>query len=92
MGEQWYRLRQTLNQRMLKPAEAALYTDALNEVINDFMDQLKQLRAKSASGDHVPDIAHQFYFFALEGTLVGRRAGWACVRGRCGLGVGCTPL
>ncbi|MXQ79268.1 hypothetical protein E5288_WYG000516 [Bos mutus] len=66
MGEQWYRLRQTLNQRMLKPAEAALYTDALNEVINDFMDQLKQLRAESASGDHVPDIAHQFYFFALE--------------------------
>lgn len=84
MGEQWYRLRQTLNQRMLKPAEAALYTDALNEVISDFMAQLKQRRAESASGDHVPDIAHQFYFFALEGTLVGRGAGW------CGSGVGCT--
>ncbi|XP_058908110.1 sterol 26-hydroxylase, mitochondrial [Kogia breviceps] len=65
-GQQWYRLRQALNQRLLKPNEAALYTDALNEVIEDFMTQLKQLRAESASGDHVPDIAHHFYFFALE--------------------------
>ncbi|XP_047629481.1 sterol 26-hydroxylase, mitochondrial [Phacochoerus africanus] len=65
-GESWYRLRQALNQRMLKPADAALYTDALNEVIDDFMVRLKQLRAESTSGDHVPDIAHQFYFFALE--------------------------
>ncbi|XP_007187996.1 sterol 26-hydroxylase, mitochondrial [Balaenoptera acutorostrata] len=65
-GQQWYRLRQALNQRLLKPAEAALYTDALNEVIEDFMTRLNQQRAESASGDHVPDIAHHFYFFALE--------------------------
>ncbi|XP_022423418.1 sterol 26-hydroxylase, mitochondrial isoform X2 [Delphinapterus leucas] len=65
-GQQWYRLRQALNQRLLKPAEAALYTDALNEVIEDFMTRLNQQRAESASGDHVPDIAHNFYFFALE--------------------------
>uniref|UniRef100_A0A8C4FDP7 Cytochrome P450 family 27 subfamily A member 1 n=1 Tax=Catagonus wagneri TaxID=51154 RepID=A0A8C4FDP7_9CETA len=65
-GESWYRLRQVLNQRMLKPADAALYTDALNEVVDDFMVRLNQLLAESTSGDHVPDIAHQFYFFALE--------------------------
>ncbi|XP_067596641.1 sterol 26-hydroxylase, mitochondrial isoform X2 [Pseudorca crassidens] len=65
-GHQWYRLRQALNQRLLKPAEAALYTDALNEVIEDFMTRLNQQRAESASGDHVPDVAHNFYFFALE--------------------------
>ncbi|XP_004427620.1 PREDICTED: sterol 26-hydroxylase, mitochondrial [Ceratotherium simum simum] len=65
-GEPWYRLRQALNQRLLKPAEAALYTDALNEVIDDLMARLSQLRAESASGDQVPDIAHLFYHFALE--------------------------
>uniref|UniRef100_A0A8C4M345 Cytochrome P450 family 27 subfamily A member 1 n=1 Tax=Equus asinus asinus TaxID=83772 RepID=A0A8C4M345_EQUAS len=65
-GESWYRLRQALNQRLLKPTEAALYTDALNEVIDDFMVRLSQLRAESASGDQVPDIAHHFYHFALE--------------------------
>ncbi|XP_024899090.1 sterol 26-hydroxylase, mitochondrial isoform X2 [Pteropus alecto] len=66
-GQRWYELRQVLNQRMLKPDEAALYADVLNEVIDSFMARLKQLRAESASGDQVPDIAHQFYHFSLEG-------------------------
>lgn len=65
-GQQWYQLRQALNQRMLKPAEAVLYTDAFNEVIDDFMTRLEQVQAESASGDLVPDIAHLFYHFALE--------------------------
>lgn len=78
-GEQWYHLRQALNQRLLKPAEAALYTDAFNEVIGDFITRLDQVRAESASGDQVPDIAHLLYNFALEGTLAGR--GWGAGMG-----------
>ncbi|XP_003464083.1 sterol 26-hydroxylase, mitochondrial isoform X1 [Cavia porcellus] len=65
-GHQWHQLRHALNQRMLKPAEAALYTDALNEVIDDFITRLNQIRAESASGDQVSDMAHLFYHFALE--------------------------
>ncbi|XP_054979160.1 sterol 26-hydroxylase, mitochondrial [Sorex araneus] len=65
-GHEWYQLRQALNQRLLKPGEAALYTDVLNEVIDDFMVRLEQLRVDSASGDKVSDIAHQLYYFALE--------------------------
>ncbi|KAK7818904.1 hypothetical protein U0070_001107 [Myodes glareolus] len=65
-GEQWYHLRQALNQRLLKPAEAALYTDAFNEVIGDFITRLDQVRAESASGDQVPDVAHLLYNLALE--------------------------
>ncbi|XP_036771169.2 sterol 26-hydroxylase, mitochondrial [Manis pentadactyla] len=65
-GHKWYQVRQALNKRMLKPAEAALYVDALNEVIDDFMAQLKLLLAESASGDQVSDVAFHFYHFALE--------------------------
>ncbi|XP_007519906.1 sterol 26-hydroxylase, mitochondrial [Erinaceus europaeus] len=65
-GHGWYQLRQALNQRILKPTEAALYTEALNEVIDDFLVRLKQVRADSASGDQVSDVAHQLYDFALE--------------------------
>ncbi|XP_048200695.1 sterol 26-hydroxylase, mitochondrial [Perognathus longimembris pacificus] len=65
-GEPWYQLRQALNQRLLKPAEAALYTDVVNEVIDDFIARLDQIRAESASRDQVPDMAHLFYHFALE--------------------------
>ncbi|XP_023578800.1 sterol 26-hydroxylase, mitochondrial [Octodon degus] len=65
-GHQWYQLRHALNQRMLKPTDAALYTDALNDVIDDFIVRLNQIRAESVSGDQVPDMAHFFYHFALE--------------------------
>lgn len=74
-GPQWYHLRQALNKRLLKPAEAALYTDAFNKVIDDFVTRLDQVRAESASGDQVPDIAHLLYNFALEGTLAGSGLG-----------------
>lgn len=59
-------MRQALNKRMLKPAEAALYVDALNEVVDDFMARLKLLLGESASGDQVSDVAFHFYHFALE--------------------------
>lgn len=77
-GHEWYKLRQALNQRMLKPAEAALYTDALNEVVDDFLVRLGQLRINSASGTQVMDVAHQLYNFALEAIcyiLFERRVG-----------------
>ncbi|XP_077011275.1 sterol 26-hydroxylase, mitochondrial isoform X2 [Tamandua tetradactyla] len=65
-GHDWFKLRQALNQRFLKPAEAALYTDALNEVASDFLVRLDQLRVQSPSGDQVPDTANLFNYAALE--------------------------
>lgn len=65
-GHQWYQLRQALNRRILKPADAALYTNAINEVIDDFVARLDQILSESASGDLVPDMAHLFYHFAFE--------------------------
>ncbi|XP_004469603.1 sterol 26-hydroxylase, mitochondrial-like [Dasypus novemcinctus] len=65
-GHDWYRLRHALNQRLLKPAEAALYVDALNEVADDFLARLDQLRAQSISGDQVPDMAQFLYQVAFE--------------------------
>ncbi|XP_072473910.1 sterol 26-hydroxylase, mitochondrial [Notamacropus eugenii] len=65
-GEQWYKLRQTLNPRMLKPSDAALYTDSLNAVVGDMLVRLEDVKTKSPSGDQVPDVAHFFYLFALE--------------------------
>uniref|UniRef100_A0A8C8SJ99 Cytochrome P450 family 27 subfamily A member 1 n=1 Tax=Pelusios castaneus TaxID=367368 RepID=A0A8C8SJ99_9SAUR len=66
-GERWYHLRQVLNQRMLKPTEAVLYADAINEVVSDLMVRLQKERAGSPSGDMVGDMANLLYRFALEG-------------------------
>ncbi|XP_060117453.1 sterol 26-hydroxylase, mitochondrial-like [Heteronotia binoei] len=66
-GERWHRLRQVLNKRMLKPSEAVLYADVINEVVSDLMVHLEDVRAKSSSGVMVQDVAQILYRFALEG-------------------------
>ncbi|XP_004576881.2 sterol 26-hydroxylase, mitochondrial [Ochotona princeps] len=65
-GHNWYRKRQALNQHLLKPADAALYANALNEVVDSFIVRLDQVRAESASGDQVADMAEFLCYFALE--------------------------
>ncbi|XP_063144981.1 sterol 26-hydroxylase, mitochondrial isoform X2 [Candoia aspera] len=66
-GERWHRLRQVLNKRMLKPSEAVLYADAINEVVSDLIEHLEEERRKSSSGVKVEDMANLLYQFALEG-------------------------
>nr|XP_021146289.1 sterol 26-hydroxylase, mitochondrial [Columba livia] len=66
-GERWYRLRQVLNKRLLKPSEAVLYADAIGEVVSDLMVRLRDERRRSPSGVLVGDVANLLYRFALEG-------------------------
>lgn len=53
---------------MLKPTEAVLYADAINEVVSDLMVRLEDERAKSPSGVTIQDVANVLYRFALEGV------------------------
>ncbi|KAG8432275.1 hypothetical protein GDO86_016789 [Hymenochirus boettgeri] len=66
-GHKWYTLRSVLNQRMLKPAEAVLYTGVVNEVVTDFLVTLDEMRSETPSGDMVNDIPNALYRFAFEG-------------------------
>lgn len=55
---------------MLKPSEAMLYADSINEVVSDLIVHLEDERRKSSSGVKVEDMANLLYRFALEGTFV----------------------
>ncbi|KAM5151910.1 LOW QUALITY PROTEIN: uncharacterized protein ACMZJ9_010195 [Mantella aurantiaca] len=69
-GHRWHTLRTVLNKKMLKPAEAVLYTGAINEVVTDFLRSLDVIRGETPSGVMVNDIANVFYRFAFEGIFI----------------------
>ncbi|XP_040297209.1 sterol 26-hydroxylase, mitochondrial-like [Bufo bufo] len=65
-GHQWQILRSALNQKMLKPTEAAHYAGSLNEIIPDLFNKIQELKAQSPSGRTVENVAELMYKFAFE--------------------------
>ncbi|XP_031438049.1 LOW QUALITY PROTEIN: cytochrome P450 [Clupea harengus] len=67
MGAEWQRIRSILNPRMLKPKHVSLYTNAINDVVTDFIKKVDYLRKTSDDGVMVKDMAGELYKFAFEG-------------------------
>ncbi|XP_060684202.1 sterol 26-hydroxylase, mitochondrial-like [Hemiscyllium ocellatum] len=65
-GEEWYRLRTLLNERMLKPQGALLYQGVINEVLTDFIDRIQRLRLASESGVTVRNITTELQKYTFE--------------------------
>ncbi|KAJ0062345.1 hypothetical protein NL108_010527 [Boleophthalmus pectinirostris] len=67
-GENWYRIRSVLNQKMLKPAEARAYAPVIHQVVDDLLHRVQVLRQTSPDRTTVPDIASELYKFGFEGV------------------------
>uniref|UniRef100_A0A3Q3XN99 Uncharacterized protein n=1 Tax=Mola mola TaxID=94237 RepID=A0A3Q3XN99_MOLML len=67
MGPKWQRIRSILNPQMLKPRHVSAYSDAINEVVTDFIRHVARLRETNGGGVMVNDLAGELYKFAFEG-------------------------
>ncbi|XP_072542233.1 cytochrome P450 [Salminus brasiliensis] len=67
IGAEWQRIRSILNPRMLKPKHVSSYTNAINEVVSDFIEKVAWLRTTKGNGVIVHDLAGELYKFAFEG-------------------------
>ena len=62
-GEEWYRHRSAVNQKMLRPKEVLDYVPQMNIVADDFMARLKRVRT---SQGHVVDLEKELFKWAME--------------------------
>ena len=62
-GEEWYKVRRILNQKMLKPKVVGEYAQELNEVATDVLSQLKESRGTDGI---VPGLQQELFKWSLE--------------------------
>ncbi|XP_061410646.1 sterol 26-hydroxylase, mitochondrial-like [Lethenteron reissneri] len=69
-GADWKRMREVLNQRMLKPKEVMQFADPLNAVVTELMGHVRARRGHGAAAAvfPLPDVAQLLYRFAFEGV------------------------
>ncbi|XP_078454419.1 sterol 26-hydroxylase, mitochondrial-like isoform X2 [Lampetra planeri] len=69
-GTDWKRMREVLNQRMLKPREVMQFADPLNAVVTELMGHVRARRGHGAAAAvfPLPDVAQLLYRFAFEGV------------------------
>ena len=66
-GEEWYKYRKILIQKMLPLPEILQYVDSMDQVGTDFMTRLRDLQSESRDGV-ISRLEHEVFKWALECT------------------------
>ncbi|XP_037332343.2 sterol 26-hydroxylase, mitochondrial [Pungitius pungitius] len=66
-GPEWYRIRSTLNPKMLKLREVSAYAPLIQQVVGDLLERVEFLRWGSRDGATVSDVAAELHKFGFEG-------------------------
>ncbi|VDH98564.1 cytochrome P450, family 49, subfamily A [Mytilus galloprovincialis] len=74
-GDEWYRLRSAVQQMMMRPKEVTVYLPLVEEVVNDFIKHMKNVKNKN-------DEIHDFRCEAAKWNL--ESSGMTCFEARLG--------
>ncbi|XP_040892906.1 cytochrome P450 27C1 [Toxotes jaculatrix] len=67
-GEEWLKMRSVLRQLIMRPREVALFSDDVNEVVDDLVKRVCFLRAQEPDGATVLNVNDLFFKYAMEGV------------------------
>ncbi|KAL3065662.1 hypothetical protein OYC64_015757 [Pagothenia borchgrevinki] len=69
-GEDWLKMRSVLRQLVMRPRDVALFSDDVNEVVDDLINRVRILRTQESDGATVLNVNDLFFKYAMEGVAV----------------------
>ena len=65
-GEEWYKHRNVINKRILRPKELEFYVPELNKIIDDLVNRLRNLRGSQGLENEIPDLENELFKWSFE--------------------------
>lgn len=66
-GEDWLKMRSVLRQLIMRPRDVAVFSDDVNEVVDDLIKKICILRTEHSDGATVFNVNDLFFKYAMEG-------------------------
>lgn len=66
-GEEWLKMRSVLRQLIMRPRDVAVFSDDVNEVVDDLVKRIRVLRTQQSDGATVLNMNDLFFKYAMEG-------------------------
>lgn len=66
-GEDWLKMRSVLRQLIMRPRDVAVFSDDVNQVVDDLIRRICSLRTQESDGATVLNVNDLFFKYAMEG-------------------------
>ena len=66
-GEDWLKMRSVLRQLIMRPRDVAVFSDDVNQVVDDLIKRVRILRTQESDGATVLNVNDLFFKYAMEG-------------------------
>ncbi|XP_047437456.1 cytochrome P450 27C1 [Mugil cephalus] len=67
-GEEWLKMRSVLRQLIMRPRDVAVFSDDVNNVVDDLIKRVITLRSQHSDGTTVFNVNELFFKYAMEGV------------------------